>query len=320
MPRLQKTNSQQRPTLRVRWQTVAGLLLAAAFFYVVVPRFKTFHQSFTVLHHAQPVWLLIALAAAIGTYVAAAGTYWVLAKHPIRYGQTVVVQMAGTFVNRILPGGVGALSVNYQYLRKRQHTTVEAGSVIALNNLLGLLGNGLLLLGALVLVPTHLKTFSLPHLQLAYVILGAAIILIIATVLWSRKLRGDVYRTAVGVQRNIFNYRAQPLRLVGGLGTSMVLTIVYTWCLAACAQALGVHLAVAQILVIMTAGVAVGTLTPTPGGLFGAEAGLFAGFIAYGVSRPDALAIVLVYRLLTYWLALFLGAVALVFTRRLGYL
>jgi len=57
------------------------------------------------------------------------------------------------------------------------------------------------------------------------------------------------------------------------------------------------------------------TATPTPGGLVGAEAGLFAGFVAYGVASPTAGAAVLLYRLVTYCCRLFPGAVALLLAR-----
>jgi uncharacterized protein (TIRG00374 family) len=58
------------------------------------------------------------------------------------------------------------------------------------------------------------------------------------------------------------------------------------------------------------------TATPTPGGLVGAEAGLFAGFVAYGVSAPMAGAAVLLYRFVTYWLPLLPGVLALFLARR----
>ena len=65
-------------------------------------------------------------------------------------------------------------------------------------------------------------------------------------------------------------------------------------------------------------GMLAGTATPTPGGLVGAEAGLFTGFTAYGVSVLDAGAAVLLFRLVTYWLPLFPGLLALLAGRKNG--
>ena len=61
-------------------------------------------------------------------------------------------------------------------------------------------------------------------------------------------------------------------------------------------------------------------MTPTPGGLGGVEAGLVAGLVAYRVASADALAAVLVYRLVSYWLMLAIGAAAFVIAERRGYL
>jgi uncharacterized protein (TIRG00374 family) len=316
----QKSSSTHRSLSRVHWQTLIALVLGAAFLYVIIPHLGSFHQSLSVVRHAHADWLVVAILAVLGTYPAAAGVYQFLAKHPLRYVQTISVQFAGTFVNRVLPGGLGALSVNFDYLRKRQHSSVEAGSVIAVNNLLGLVGNVILLATALILKPMPIKAISIPHSRLVYIVLAIVAAVIVAVVVWSQKLRNSVLRALVELQRNILKYRSQPSRIFGALLVSMSLTLLNTACLAASGQALGVHLTVTQLLVVMTAGVAVGTITPTPGGLFGAEAGLFAGLTAYAIPAAPALAVVLLYRLCTYWIPLIFGAPALFFARRHSYL
>ena len=80
--------------------------------------------------------------------------------------------------------------------------------------------------------------------------------------------------------------------------------------------AFGVHLDFTQVLVIFTLGSVVGVATPTPGGLIGIEAGLIAGFVAFGISGPKALAIVLTYRFISYWLPILPGFIALVYVKR----
>ena len=233
----------------------------------------------------------------------------------------MLIQYAGTFANRLLPGGIGALGVNYEYLRRRRHSLTEAGSVIAANNLCGLVGHVIVLSFVLVFMPLHLAPISVPHPSAyLYWAIGGVIALVSAVLIWSRKLRNELFRTIIGVIKNIGRYRTHPLRLLGAVGISMSLTLLYVTCLAACGQALGLHLAFGQIFIVMTAGVVAGTVTPTPGGLLGAEAGLLAGLVAYGVAAAPALAVVLIYRLLTYWLALILGAGALFVSNHLGYL
>lgn len=59
---------------------------------------------------------------------------------------------------------------------------------------------------------------------------------------------------------------------------------------------------------------------PTPGGLAGVEAGLVGGFMAYGVTATAAIAIALAFRLVTYWLPIVPGAIALYVSRRQRYI
>lgn len=72
----------------------------------------------------------------------------------------------------------------------------------------------------------------------------------------------------------------------------------------------------AQLLIIYSTGILLGSLVPTPGGLAGVEAGLVAGFVAYDVPAETALAITIAFRFVTYWLPLVPGFVALYYSRR----
>jgi len=80
--------------------------------------------------------------------------------------------------------------------------------------------------------------------------------------------------------------------------------------------ALGVHLPFIVVVLIFSFGLSTGTVTPTPGGLGGFEAGLTAGFVAYHVGSASALAIALLFRLISYWLMLAIGALAFTVSER----
>jgi undecaprenyl-diphosphatase len=69
-------------------------------------------------------------------------------------------------------------------------------------------------------------------------------------------------------------------------------------------------LPVAPIIAIYLGGAAVASIAPTPGGLGALEAALVAGLTAAGAASGPAVAAVLVYRLVTYWLPIVPGFVA----------
>jgi uncharacterized protein (TIRG00374 family) len=114
-------------------------------------------------------------------------------------------------------------------------------------------------------------------------------------------------------------YRKHPFELKGALLSSMILTLCNVLSLYFCVLALHIALPFIAVLLVFSLGIALGTATPTPGGLGGVEAGLVAGMVAYHVASADALAAVLAYRLISYWLALVIGAGAFVVTERRGY-
>jgi uncharacterized membrane protein YbhN (UPF0104 family) len=299
---------------------IIALLLILVFLYVALPQIGSFRSSLHLIRNLNAGYLLTALGFSVGTYFAAAAVYVSLAKKPIKYLRTVLVEIAGMFVNRILPSGIGAISVNYEYLRKNHHSATESGAVIAVNNTSGIIGHITLLIGVLIFSRHSFTSLSAPRLRTSmyWVIIAAAVIVVISVLWWKyhEKIKGYL----LGTLRKIVAYGKHPTRLITAWLFSMVLTSLYSLCLWACIAALGVHITLLRCLIVLTLGVAGGTITPTPGGLVGAEAGLVGGLMLFGLQSSDALAIALTYRLLTYWLPLLVGPIAFLRVEKAGYI
>lgn len=302
-------------------QQLLVLLMAGIVFYIVIPQLGNFRHSLVLVTKAQLNLLVISLACTGLSYVAAAGTYCLLAVHRLRYLRTLVIQFAGMFVNRLLPAGIGSISVNYLNLRQSGHTTTQAASVVAANNGLGIVGNLLLLVG--LWLPFHSQ---LPGLQLGQAgnfVLFVASVIVVALILWVvfyQRYRAQLLRNVQSFGRQLLTYRHRPKRLLAGLCCSIGLTLSNVLSLWFCVLAMHISLPFIAVLIIFSFGMALGAATPTPGGLGGVEAGLVAGLVAYNVDSAAALAAVLVYRLISYWLPLAAGATALVISQRRGYL
>jgi uncharacterized protein (TIRG00374 family) len=74
--------------------------------------------------------------------------------------------------------------------------------------------------------------------------------------------------------------------------------------------------AFASVAVVYLTGSALGSIIPTPGGLGAVEAALTAGLIATGMHGTVAASVVLLFRLLTFWLPVPFGWVALSYLER----
>jgi undecaprenyl-diphosphatase len=99
-------------------------------------------------------------------------------------------------------------------------------------------------------------------------------------------------------------------------GGSAGLTLCYGLALAACTRAFGLGLGLPVVIAVFLGGAAVGSVSAAPGGLGAVEGALVAGLTAAGAASGPAIAAVLTYRLITYWLPVIPGFVAYRVLRR----
>jgi uncharacterized membrane protein YbhN (UPF0104 family) len=294
------------------------LLFFLLFLYVVVPRLGNFSESFSALGSAQPHLIILALGCLLLTYFFAAGMYYLLAFEPLRYGRTLVVQTASGFTNRVLPGGLGVITLYVQYLRKSGHSLSQAIAVSGTNNLLGVIEH-LLLMGFALLVTPEVLVGRADFSRSGR--FWAALTVVVSVIIINLLIFGRLRRYLHGLLKDIFKhmalYRKRPKRLAAALFCSILLTLSHVAIFYLCARALDIGVSPTQAFVVFTVGIIAASVTPTPGGLVGAEAGLTAGLIVYDVTAPMALATALLYRFLTYWLPLVPGFIVFITNRRL---
>ena len=99
-----------------------------------------------------------------------------------------------------------------------------------------------------------------------------------------------------------------------------MLSAAYSLALIAALWSVGAHPPVLAAAVVFLAGNAVGSATPTPGGLGGVEAVLAGGLTAVGIPAIQAIPAVLIFRLATFWLPIPAGWVCFEVLQRRGVL
>ena len=100
--------------------------------------------------------------------------------------------------------------------------------------------------------------------------------------------------------------------------TTAVACLYWTFdlcCLWATFFAFGYHMPLELLAIGYVIAYAVGTLAPTPGGLGAIEGLLFTLYVSFGVPSATALAVVLTYRVINFWLPIPPGLVSYVVTR-----
>ncbi|HEY0397017.1 MAG TPA: flippase-like domain-containing protein, partial [Acidimicrobiia bacterium] len=110
----------------------------------------------------------------------------------------------------------------------------------------------------------------------------------------------------------------RPAAAAALFGGSAGVTLCYALALAGCTRAFGLALGLPAVIAIFLGGSAVGSVSVTPGGLGVLEGALAAGLTAAGAASGPAIAAVLTYRLITYWLPVIPGFAAYRVLRRSG--
>ena len=291
------------------------ILLVSAF---LVTQAGSFGGAFHIILTAPPKLIALSTGLVACTYLVAAISYVALAQSKsIRLGPTLVVQTASGVTNRLLPVGLGSLGLYTIYLKRRGLRITTAAAIVAANNVCGALGNFILLIVALIAAPALAPSIAPPTVPVQYVVTVLCIALVLLIILarrgsWLNKLKTFVHETL----RSLRHTLRPGMRTAISLASNMVLTSLNGLILYLAVVSAGGSMFLPLTIAVLSVGAVLGAAVPTPGGLGGIEAGIFAGLIACAVPATPALAATLIYRGLTYWLPIIPGLIVLPWVRR----
>ena len=301
---------------RVRPRTIGVLVALGLAVHVLLPQVGELGRTADAIRDASWGWYGLAALASAATYLmAAVGMQGAVATH-LPLGRTALVQLANSFANRLTPGALGGLGVSERYLER---TGLERGAAVAGVGLNSAAGFVVHILAMAVFLPLAGSGVGDVHLPDKWELLVAAVVVLVVAgiVLWSplgRRLRaplGGALGGLVGALRS-------PARAAALFGGSAGTTAFYALALAASLEAFGGGLDVVQVTAVYLGGAAISGVAPTPGGLGAMEAALVAGLTALGEASGPAIAAVLGFRLLTFWLPTLPGFFALRWLRKEG--
>ena len=263
-------------------------------------------------------WALAALGLSAATYAGAALSVSGFVSEKLSFVRTVLVQLASSFVTLVTPAAVGGVALNVRYLQRRKIPAPVAVASIGVSQVVALVLHILLIVvfGALTGAgdknPIHPPIWS-------YFVVGGLIAVaagVLAIPAGRRLVRARLSPTFGQVLPRLVEIAQRPAKLAEGIGGALLLSVSYIFCLAASVAAFGRSVTIAKIGFVYLTGSALGSIIPTPGGLGAVEAALTAGLTAAGVPGGVAVSAVLLFRLLTFWLPVPFGWVALNYMER----
>jgi glycosyltransferase 2 family protein len=261
--------------------------------------------------HAQSTWSMVALILALSAFPMAALTLGAAANQPLPLLRTTQVELAGTFVNRIAPNGIGRAVVSGRFLVTRGLRSDQAAAAVAATVVAGLIVHT----GGIVLTTSLDGVRSMHHLPtlMRPVALATAVLVALAVAGWAAIRRSDrdgrfglwprsVARQLMGLLRD----PVRAGRVLAGVLTATILTVLAFW--ASMNAVMPTALLPAATIYLI--GTAVSNIAPAPGGIGVTEAALTTGLVMSGMPAAPSLAGVLIFRLVSFWLPTLLGGIS----------
>jgi len=291
---------------------VVQLVLFGALVYVAYPFISTVPTFFSELGHANWWWALLGLVVSALTYVGAAAALWSCTDGTVSYRRLLIAQLASTFAATTTPAGVGGLALSTRVLQKSGGmSTMRATAAVALQQATQVIVHvALLIVFSVAAGVTADLSHFVPGTTLLYLIAGVALG-IIGTVFFVPRLRkwlaASVRPKLAEVARDLIRLAGEPRRLalilIGCAGTTLGAALA----LWASVEAFGGNTTFVTVTIVTMVGGTLASAAPTPGGVGAVEAALIGGLAAFGLPAAVAVPSVLLYRILTCWLPVFIG-------------
>lgn len=292
-------------------------MLALAAYYVV-PQLGQLPRIAGVLHDVDPGWLAVASVASVMTFLASTICAIGSAGGPLPVRATLAAELAGTALNRLTPAGLGRAAVLARYYERTGRSRAQAATATAINVTAGAVVHTLALSvgGVLLVRSSHL---AITHREIVRVELLAAVLAVGLAIALTRRASRWQQPLADAANQLLLVLR-RPRSAAALFGGALGLNAAFVLALCAALLSVGVHHGLAATAVVYLAASAGANVSPLPGGLGVMEVALVAGLTRTGVAPAPAVAGVLVYRLLTYWLPVLPGLWSLRHLRRRGLL
>jgi uncharacterized protein (TIRG00374 family) len=310
---------------------IIALVVAAVGLYFVWPALVEVFGSFDELSRIKPWWFVVMAGLELVSMLA----MWILIAVSTSSKDLVLVataQLVGNTVTSVMPGGGiagGPLQFNYMVRGGEDPGRTASGLTAA-----GLLTSTTLFALAGLCVPLMLREGGIDARleRAAWLGLGAFVVLFVVGALAmtldgplraagraAQWVLNHVRRKRAPVEHlddEIVGQRNQVRSTLGLRWPFALLAVICKWAfdyfaLVAAVAATGVKVQTVPVLLAYIAASVLGMIPITPGGLGFVEAGLAATLVWAGVPSGNATLATLAYRLVSYWMPLVLGLVAI---------
>jgi uncharacterized membrane protein YbhN (UPF0104 family)/tRNA A-37 threonylcarbamoyl transferase component Bud32 len=312
------------PMRRISWRdllTTAAVGIAA---YLLISQLADvgFRTIWDALRDAEPAWLVTGLLLAQIGLIPEAISLRGAVVTPLPLLPCIALKSGLKFVGLTVPGSAGTIAVTVRFIQRLGGKTGEALASGAVDDVAEKTVQILIVLSILPFVDLNVDTSDIhigaPNAGLVTAIVIAVVvsILVICLVPAVRDKILPPVRDGLAALRQVLKDRRKRQELFGG---NLAGELLFAMTLGAVCLGFGVHLSLAELLVVNLTASTLAGLIPAPGGVGAAEATLTACLVAFGVDDSTAFAIAITHRLCTNYLPPIWGYASLKWLERNGY-
>ena len=230
------------------------------------------------------------------------------------------MQTAATFVGLAAPAGIGPAALNLRMLTRRGVSTTLSAATVALVQVSQFVVTlGLLLVLTLA---SGNKESTLPISPVVLFVIGIVAALVASGLLVPKVRQWVLAKTLPTLRQTwprLIEVLGQPWRLALAVGGNLLMTLGFIFAFDACLAAFGQHASLIQVALVYLAGNTAGALIPTPGGMGTIELALAGALTSItGINAGIATSIAVLFRVVTYWLRIPIGWVAMRYLQKTG--
>ena len=301
---------------RFRPRTILTIAVAFIAVFIVVSSLN-FNDLVSTVKSANPWWMAASAALACLIWVGSAVPLMALSPEKLRFGDTLIAQVAASIITVVAPAGVGPAALNLRYLRKRRVPTAAAVTTVTLMQISQALITIILLLLVMVSAGSSLSV-SLPYGTILAVV--AVVMLAVGVIMAVPKVRRWIWAkiepTWQQVYPRVLWIIGQPRRLAAVVAGNLLMNIGYVGAFWTAMVAMGGSLNFSTVAITYLTANAAGSFIPSPGGIGTVETALTSGLTVAGVSSSVAIATALLYRLVTFYGRIPFGWLAMKYMER----
>ena len=245
---------------------------------------------------------------------------------PVPVGITTIEQFAIGFINIAVPSAAGRVATNTRYFEKFGINAVTSTTTGVITGFIGFIAQAILVVLTILVGAGSIDFSEMEGGGGAIRLLGMALIgfvvvfIVVALVPKWRHWAEDKIRKPLSQMGDALKTIKNPRVAIEALASSMGTEILYGAGFAMCVLAVGGSITLGEAVFINVTVSLFAGLMPVPGGVGVAEAGMTAGLTAIGIDSDTAVAAVIIYRMISYYLPPLWGYISLQWLTRHDYL